>query len=243
MSTRLYLSNFLLMMIIFPIIGLAALFVNCKSNSLIEDQIPSVLISAEAMLNKTRDVMSVKDSFEFLFTSVDGSISLPGGLILKRAEGLVSGSDMLQLDVEAELGRIFVRIKLIAIGKRIWMTNPLTGDWADITETDSPFSFIDPSTLISNVLDNILNPEYLNDPLTDEHIKLTGTTPPEVFAPLVGNVVGKESLTVNITIDRQNFNLIEVQIVGKLQIDDSDRSVRIIKLSRIGENILIEAPN
>ena len=243
MSTRFSLSDFLLMMIVFPVIGSVALFISCKPNPSLEEQTPGVLISAQAMLNKTRDAMSAKDSFGFLFTNVNGSISLPGGLELKRAEGLVSGPNMLQMDAEGELGRIFFKIKLIALGEKTWMTNPLTGDWVDIVETNSPFSFIDPSKLIFDVLDNISYPEYFKDPVAGENIKLTGIVPPEFFEPLVGKVESRVPLTVNITIDGQDFTLIEAQIVGKLQADDNDRPVRIIKLSRVGEKILIEPPN
>ena len=220
----------------------ALVIMACSSGDAAPTPTPVPPPSAGAALENARQAMLAVDSFRFELTHPAGATSLAGGLSLQRAEGAVSGPERLQIKAEAELGRLFVRVEAIVIGDHTWMTNPLTGNWAEIDPADSPFSFLDPAKLVADVLRQISAPAYKTPPAATGDLLITGSVPAEVLASLVGTVQGGSVLTVDLTLDRAAFTLKEARITGRLQPDDGPETVRVITFFGFGEQISIEPP-
>jgi hypothetical protein len=222
-------------------VSLATLAVACSSS---DSATPTVEPpSPEVALENARAAMADVPQFEFELTHPEGTTTLEGGVELRRAEGKVIAPERLSVEAEANLGRLFVRIEAVVIEGQTWMTNVLTGNWSTVAPEDSPFSFLDPVQLVTNVLVLTTDPVYPNDMPGDRNeIILIGKVPSEALQPLVGTVIPDAVLDVRLTLDAESFLLTEARLTGRLQADDEDSFVRLIRISGFEAELVIEPP-
>ena len=181
--------------------------------------------------------------FKFELTHPEGTTTLDGGLKLRRADGTAIAPERLAVKAEADLGRLFVRIEAVVIEGQTWMTNPLSGNWASVAAEDSPFSFLDPVGLVTNVLAQTADPAYPNGAtVASNELILVGKVPSEALKPLVGTVLPGALLDVRLTLDANSFLLTEARLTGRLQSGDEDNFVRLIRLSGFEDDLVIEPP-
>lgn len=199
--------------------------------------------TAQEALDNARAAMAEVPQFEFELTHPEGTTSLDGGLDLRRAEGVVIAPERLSVSAEANLGRIFVKVNAVVIEGQTWMTSPLTGNWGSVAPEDSPFSFLDPVRLVTNVLVQTTDPAYpANGGPSGDQIVLEGKVPSEALKPLVGTVLTGAVLDVELTLERDTFLLTSARLTGKLQTDDQANYVRLIRLSGFDADLVIEPP-
>lgn len=220
---------------------LAATAAACSSGA---SPAPTVeLPSAQQALDNALAAMSEVPQFEFELTHPEGTTSLDGGLDLRRAEGAVITPERLSVKAEANLGRVFVKVDAVVIQGQTWMTNPLTGNWATIAPEDSPFSFLDPVRLVTNVLARTTNPAYpASGGLSGGQIVLNGFVPSEALQPLVGTVIPGVELDVTLSLDSESFLLTSARLTGALQPEDEANFVRLIRFSGFDDELAIEPP-
>lgn len=197
---------------------------------------------AEEIVAKSQIAMANVESFNFKLTHPEGATSVGGGLTVRNAEGSVIGSERMQLEAEADLGRLFVRVDAIVIQGETWMTNPITGNWNRLAPNDSPFGFLDPPVLVSNILGDVSDACYFESDQSDDEVVITANVVSEVMAPLVGVVQEGSTLEVRLTFDRQTSTLTSARISGILQVEDEVDFVRLIELSDFDSEIVIEPP-
>lgn len=201
------------------------------------------LPSAEESLSNARAAIADVSQFEFELTHPEGTTSLDGGLDLRRAGGAVISPGRLKVNAEADLGRIFVKIDAVVIDGDTWMTNPLTSNWAEIAPEDSPFSFLDPVQLVTNVLAQTSDPAYPEDGgVQGGLIALNGKIPSEALQPLVGTVLPGEVLDVSMRLEADTFIIRSARLMGRLQPGDESNYVRLITLSGFDSELVIEPP-
>ncbi len=187
--------------------------------------------------------MAEVPQFEFELTHPEGTTSLDGGLDLRRADGAVITPERLTVAAEADLGRIFVKISAVVIEGETWMTNPLTGNWASIAPEDSPFSFLDPVRLVTNVLAQTEQPTYPDSGgFSNGNIVLNGLVPSEALQPLVGTVTPGQKLDVTLSLDPDTFLLTSARLTGALQPGDGADYVRLIRFSGFEADLAIDPP-
>ncbi len=187
--------------------------------------------------------MASVPQFEFELTHPEGTTSLDGGLDLRRADGAVIAPERLKVSAEANLGRIFVKVDAVVIEGQTWMTSPLTGNWSSVAPEDSPFSFLDPVRLVTNVLELTTDPAYpANGGSSGGEIVLEGKVASEALRPLVGTVLPGELLDVKLTLEPDSFLLTSARLTGRLQPDDQANYVRLIRFSGFEDNLVIEPP-
>ena len=199
--------------------------------------------SPQLALENAQAAMADVPQFEFELTHPEGTTTLEGGLDLRRAEGIVITPGRLSVEAEANIGRLFVRIQAVVIEGQTWMTNPLSGNWSRVAPQDSPFSFLDPVSLVTNVLAQTTDPVYPADTgVSTDEIVLIGKVPSEALKPLVGIVLPGALLDVRLTLNAQSFLLTEARLTGKLQSGDENNFVRLIRLSGFEADLVIEHP-
>ncbi len=215
------------------------LIVGCSSDESGDLDVPS----AEDSLANSRVAMAEVPQFEFELTHPEGKTSLDGGLELRRADGAVISPSRLKVNAEADFEQFFVRVNAVVIDGETWMTNPLTGNWAVIAPEDSPFSFLDPVRLVTNVLAQTTDPVYPDAGATSNgQIVLNGKVPSEALQPLVGTVLPGELLDVTLRLDPETFLLSSARLNGRLQPEDQSDFVRLIELSGFDSELVIEPP-
>ncbi len=198
--------------------------------------------TAEDILVQASDAMSAASSFSFVMSHPSGTTSLPGGLFLTRADGAVVSPDRLVVNAEANYGRVFVNVSGIVIGEKAYMTNFLTGAWSRVAPEDSPFAFLDPVSLVSDLITKVEAPRFGGDAGVAGATVITGTMPAKPFEALVGTVDETRTVAVRLTFDAETLLLKQVLIEGALQVEDGPRASRLVEFSMYGENIAIEPP-
>jgi hypothetical protein len=220
---------------------LAALAVSCSSDP--EGTVVATVPAPPVVLENARVAMAEVPQFEFELTHPKGTTALDGGLELRRAEGAVIAPKQLSVLAEANLGRLFVKVEAIVIDGQTWMTNPITGNWSTIAPQDSPFSFLDPVRLVTNVLDQTTEPTFTGDPgVGTGNLTLDGKVPSEALQPLVGIVLPGAVLDVALSVDAETFLLKTARLSGRLQADDDEDFVRLITFSGFEDELVIEPP-
>ena len=226
-----------------PVLVLLVLLLVACSNSeavSVPTIAPKLTVSEVVELSKTS--MENIDSFSFQLTHDSGHTTLSGALQLSRASGFVE-TDGLDLEAEANIGRLFVKVEAVVIGRQTWMTNPITGVWSEIAPEDSPFAFLDPVKLVADILGDTQQASYaIDDQITNGDINILGKIPAKSLAALVGYVSPDEIPNVLLTIDSSSNLLKKVIISGVVQSEDELGTIRVITLSDFDEPSNIEPP-
>ena len=198
-------------------------------------------LTPDQALARAREAVDAADGFDFVLSHVSGTTHLAGGLELQRAEGSVKRPGDMKLSAEANFGRAFVRTDAVVIGTDTWMTNPLTGNWGKIPPEESPFGFLDPLRVVSNIIENVANPTFVGEPGADGSVLIAGQIDAAAFEPLVG-AVADTVVDVTLELDAVTFHLVRARIRGVLQVDDLASAERVIDLSGYDSEVRISPP-
>ena len=199
-------------------------------------------IRASEVVANSATAMARTSSFRFKLTHPSGTTALQSGLALESAEGAVVTPDQLLLDADALLGNIYVGVEAVVIGDQHFMTNPLSGEWAEIPPEDSPFAFLDVNRLIANILGLVRQAEYVSAPKPGEDLVIDAVIGSYALSPLVGDVVEGVDLDLVLTFDPDSFVLKSARISGLLQDHDEPDAVRLVELTDFNSEIEIVPP-
>ena len=221
---------------------LVLLLVACSNSEAVSVPTIAPKLTASEVVELSKTSMENIDSFSFQLTHDSGHTTLSGALQLSRASGFVE-TDGLDLEAEANIGRLFVKVEAVVIGRQTWMTNPITGVWSEIAPEDSPFAFLDPVKLVADILGDTQQASYaIDDQITNGDINILGKIPAKSLAALVGYVSPDEIPNVLLTIDSSSNLLKKVIISGVVQSEDELGTIRVITLSDFDEPSNIEPP-
>ena len=199
-------------------------------------------IRASEVVANSATAMSRASSFRFKLTHPSGSTTLQNGLVVDNAEGAVVSPDQLSVTADAQLAGIFVGVEAVVLGDRHFMTNPLSGEWAELSPEESPFAFLDISGLIANILGLVRQSEHVSHPVPGEDFVIKAVIRSYALASLVGDVVEGLDLDLVLTFDPDTFVLNSARISGRLQEGDESSAVRLVELTDVNTDIQITAP-
>lgn len=148
----------------------------------------------------------------------------------------------MSITAEANLGRIYIEVDAVLIGLDTWLTNPLTGEWEPLPNEENPIGFIQPIAAVRDVLEGLSDPQFIEQPTPGNDFLITSPLQAEVMKSLLGDIKPEAMGLGEVTIDHQTFQLKSARITGALQVLDTDETVRIIAMSRYGEEFVIEPP-
>ena len=197
--------------------------------------------SASTVVEYAQVTMGAASSFRFRLVHEHGSTTLSGGLSLRDVEGKVVMPDRIALVAGANLGRAFVTMELVVLGDITYMTNPLTGNWSQISRTESPISFFDPAALIADILNDLDDPYYLFSD-TPNIRRIRGTVGAEAFAVLVPDVDETRTLDVVLELDGDSYAVNKVEITGSVSDTEASNIRRVFEFWDINEPLNVDAP-
>ena len=177
----------------------------------------------------------------FVLDHENGFTEALGGLELTRVEGGITESGM-SITAEANLGRIYIEVDAVLIGPDTWLTNPLTGEWEPLPNEENPIGFIQPIAAVRDVLEGLSDPQYIEQPRPGQDYLITSPIQATVLKSLLGDIKTDAGGIGEVTIDHETFEMASARITGALQVKDTDETVRIIEMSRYGEDFIIEPP-
>ena len=200
-------------------------------------------LTADGVLDRTRLAIAALESFHFRLTHSSGMTVLPGGFAVRDAEGTIDNPDRLALTSDTVFGGVFIKIDVVVLPNVTYMTNPLTGNWNEITPEESPFAVFDPSGLIADILEQVESNQFAGEsPVVDGLYRLSGTIPGGALRGLVGDVESGRTLKYQMSIDPTAFHMLEVRLIGALNPSEDAGVDRTIELSQFDVPVNIESP-
>ena len=201
---------------------------------------PVPLIPDEVIANAINSLVDA-GSIWFLLEHENGFTEALGGLELTRVEGAITETGM-SITAEANLGRIYIEVDAILIGTSTWLTNPLTGEWELLPNEENPIGFLQPIAAVRGVLEGLTAAEFIEPPEPGTDYLMTSPLKAEALKSLLGEIIPDGTGVAEVVIDHKTFEMKSARITGALQIRDSETTVRILEMSRYGEEFVIEQP-
>ncbi len=200
-----------------------------------------VPITVEEVMNNAEDALDAAGSMFFVLDHENGFTEVLSGLQLVHIEGEVTETAM-RLDAEANIGRVYAEVEAILIDRDTWLTNPLTGEWELLTDDQNPIGFLRPIDTVKGIILGLVDPSFANDPASGGDYEIEARISAESLSSMLNQVVEGSFGDADVTIDRDTYQLRSAHIKGALQTNDTEDTVRIIEISRYGEEFTIAAP-
>ena len=128
----------------------------------------------------------------------------------------------------------------IAVGDATYMTNPLTGAWAEVPDEVSPVGFFDPQRGIEAMMTGVQNPALVSNTQT-EYI-INGDLDAQALEPIF-DTTQPGTVRVEVTLHKETLFIKKAVIEGRLTAGEPEGVVRTITLSRFDEPITISPPD
>ena len=198
-------------------------------------------ITPQEVVDNAITALTDAGSIWFLLEHENGFTEALGGLELTRVEGAITETGM-NITAEANLERIYIEVDAVLIGTSTWLTNPLTGEWELLPNEENPIGFLQPIAAVKGVLEGLTAAEFIEAPEPGKDHRITSPLRAEALKSLLGEIIPDGTGVAEVVIDHETFEMKSARITGALQIPDSDSTVRILEMSRYGEEFVIEPP-
>ena len=202
----------------------------------------TITTKPQAILNDAAGRINQWESFRFRLEHEKGTTTISNGMELRIIEGDVVLPRRVKLTGKATVGGQFIALDIILIDEQSFMTNPLTGKWNQIAPENSPFGNFDVREVIANILKMMENPEFLETPKTEQDFKVKGSVIGTVFEPLIGLADPSMDAEVHLELDYTNMNVKSAKIIGRLNPQDVEEVIRVIRIWDVDENIEVNPP-
>ena len=200
-----------------------------------------VPLTPDEVVENSIDSLVEAGSIWFVLEHENGFTEALGGLELTRVEGAITETGM-SIKAEANLGRIYIEVDAILIGTSTWLTNPLTGEWELLPDEENPIGFLQPIAAVRGVLEGLTAAEYFEAPEPGVDYQIKSPLGAEALKSLLGEIIPDGIGVAEVVMDHETFEMKSARITGALQIRDTDETVRILQMSRYGEEFIIEPP-
>ncbi len=166
-------------------------------------------------------------------------------LAIKDADGDILVPDKLKANADALVFNNLVKVQLISIGQKQYVTDPITGTWTSTTGLLDPRTLSDPQTGVAAILGHIQNPGAPTDSSVDGKPcwSINGKLETKYLTGITGGGVPQGSTVDVATCIGKTDNLpYMIRINGPAVQGDSNKTVRTFKLSKFNESLTIIAP-
>lgn len=166
------------------------------------------------------------------------------GLQLTSAEGDVVVPDRARADVAGNFAGVPITTRIVAIGKDLWLRNPLSGTWEAIDVATTPIALLDPSRGVLGVMKGLADPKDQGTEEVDGVTlrKVSGAASAADVAPLVAVRPTEREVPVTLWIGEDDHLLRRIEVSGPVAGGEPGDALRVVELSRFDEPVTIEAP-
>ncbi len=202
---------------------------------------PTIPADAEVILSEAVATMTAVETLTFELTR-DGAPITVANLQFDAAEGEYAAPDSAQAVLKVEAAGISVEVATIAIGERVWITNPLSQQWEEFPAGTgfNPAIIFDAEVGWKPLLGDDLSAIELADERTGggEYV-ITGTVAPERVEVLTARLVRDQAVEVELLIDAETAHVTRVAFDTT---GEDGTSEWLLVLSDFGEPVSIEPP-
>ena len=192
--------------------------------------------------------MQALSAFHFLLTHENGASAIALGLQMTRAEGDFENPDRFKATVDAKaLGGIAVTVKVINVGAKTWITNPLqSGDHYQILPNGtSAAAIFDPNTGIFKAARDIKDPQLTGSDTVGsvDTWVVQGTVDAGDLVSLATDAQAGHEVTMKMWIGKEDSLVYKVRLEGPLSDSEPKNIARQIDLSQFNEKLDIQPPS
>ena len=168
-----------------------------------------------------------------------------GVLTIKTADGDILVPDKLQAKANALVFGSVVNVRIIAIGGKQYVTDPITGSWMPTSGLLDPHTLSDSKTGVGAILGDIQNPSTPTDANVDGTPcwNINGMLDAKYLSGITGGTAPAGSMVAaTICIGKADNLPYLMRLSGIAAQGDTAKTVRTFKLSKFGETLVITAP-
>ena len=198
------------------------------------------------ILETSAKKMAALESLSFKLTHESGGTPLMDGVLIKNIIGKVILNEAFDLQIDAEaLGITALKLEYLATDGRVYMTEPISRKWREISFQDTPFDFTNLGDTLAQILRDINLPKQNVDqaPKDGSHLQLGGTIASVNLQNLIPSAADDLEVNLEIVIRRDDFVLTEVRILGPVASTDPKEIVRLLRFYNFNEPMEITAPS
>ena len=166
------------------------------------------------------------------------------GLQLTGAEGDARVPDALKGQVSGTFAGFPLSTKLVSVGGKLWIENPLSGSWQSVDVGTTPAFLLDPQQGVLGVMRGMtdLKDDGSEDVGGISTTRITGKIEAAKVGPLVAVEAGSHPVDVTLWIGKDDRILRRIEVSGPVADGEPADAVRTVELSRFGEPVTVEAP-
>ena len=198
----------------------------------------------EQVLRQAAERLKDVKSFRFSLGHENGTTAMPLNLDLVSAEGDVAVPDRLAADVVAKASGVTVRVKVIAVADRTWITNPFSRQWQRLPGEVSVRDIADPAAFVMAVVGAMRDIELVGSERLDgvATYKVSGSVDSGALRSALGSAQPGLSVAVEVWAGVDDGLPRRVRLRGGVSPDEPGDIVRTLSLSGFDAPVKIEPP-
>lgn len=203
-------------------------------------------ISSAKLLQDAQATFNADQTLHFVMQVENVGTIAGADYDIQSANGDVARPDKLKANANLVTALGTVDTQLIIIGSRGWFTNPLTGKLEPSNAFNGFAQLFDPQRGIGSLLPTIKNPSTPSDGSANgvPCWKVTGALDASAVAALASiSGASTGTIAVSVCVGKNDSQLHQVILKGKLNAHDSDGTTRTILFSAFNTPVTIEAPS
>ncbi len=193
------------------------------------------------ILAEATEAMSAVETLAFELTRSGAPITV-ANLQFDAAEGQYAAPDSAQAVLKVKAAGISVEVATIAIGERVWITNPLSQQWEEFPAGTgfNPAIIFDPEIGWQPLLGaDLSDVELADERASGGEYVITGTVAPGRVEVLTARLVRDQPVEVELLIDPETARVTRVAFDTE---GEDGVSEWLLELSEFGEQVSIEPP-
>ena len=229
--------------IVTPIVSLLLLIVLALLSACGGSSSSSAVPDAHQLIKDAQAAFQKVTAYHF---KLDAQNAGAGSFVaIKSADGDTLVPDKLQANADAVVLGNVVQVKIIAIGDKQYVTDPITGKWTTASNLLDPRTLSNPQTGVVAILGQIQNPSTPKDSTSDN--RPCWSIDGKLDAKYLQGIVGSDAqagkiVNVTVCIGKSDKLPYMVRVTGVAVSGDTDKTVRTFTLSQFNETLSITAP-
>lgn len=204
-------------------------------------------VDPRAILDQAGSKLNAVKYFHFKLTQDNGTTPLPAlplNMQLVSAEGDVATPDRVQADVTAKAAGANLKVKVIGIANKSWLTNPFTRQWEALPGDVSVRDIADPAGIVQGVIGQmqdvrLAGQEKVGDVQT---YRIEGKTDSGSLQPTIASAEPGHPVDVQAWVGVSDGLPYRVRLSGPVNKDEAKNVVRTLELSSYDTAVDIKAP-
>ena len=201
-------------------------------------------VDPRAELRRTVERLLVLESVSFVLDQTVGATVLTPGIEMNRAYGRVAIPGKFEVTIEAQVGNLYVELGMSSIDGVSYMTNPITGQWAEVPAESIPINLLDLGSTLAGIVEAVQSPELLGKTKLQDldvyHIR--GNILSEDLLELVPNAGRGHPVTLEMWMEQADGTLRQATISGRVTDADVSGALRVLTLDGVNQPITIKPP-